>query len=242
MRRLSIAATLLIALVLTACAATPEPDPTSRPVTTAESQLLAVSRFNNFDAGSRPFTTSVRERGTDLALQGWIDYATHAGYAAVTGEFDPQALLWVDGTVGIHAAEPDSAGDPPLPLLALDDLAWQSHPLDATASRLDALLIALSNLGSDRPDNPLLVQQTGALWLREDEVDGTAVTVFAAPPSDEVPDASDPPITEDTAPLRLWIDDAGLMRRAEVMIGADWVTADFPNAPGERLELPEGDG
>lgn len=226
--RAAVLATVVAAL-LAGCAASASAEPTPRPVTAEEAQLLAVTRFDNFDAGSRPFRTSLSEQGTALELQGWIDYASSLGYAAVTGSFDPQALVWTSTTVGITTSEPDSDGNPALPIPALDDPAWAMHELDPTAARLDALLIALGGLGSDRPDNPLLVQQTGAFWLGTDDVDGTAVTIFAAPPSDEPPGPSSPPITADTSPLRLWVDADGLMLRVEVRLGDEWITVDMPD-------------
>lgn len=246
-RRGFVAGALALALALSGCAAS-APGPAAstsaaadaRPVTTDEAQLLAIARFNNFDLGSRPFTAEVQERGTDLHLQGWVDYASLLGYAAVTGAFEPQALLWTATTVGIATQQPDSTGDPTLPIPALDGGSWTSSPLDAEASRLDALLATIGGLGADRPDNPLLVQQSGALWLREDEIDGTPVTVFAAPPSDEPLDASDAPPDADTSPLRLWVDESGLLRRAEIRIGDTWTTIDFPDTPGADLELPAG--
>lgn len=241
MRR-SAAAVVAFILLLTGCSATngPEPSPTSsvRPVTTEEAQLLAIARFNNFDAGSRPFSTDVQERGADLHLQGWVDYVSQLGYASVTGTFDPQALLWTATTVGVTAQPPDATGHPPLPIRALNDPAWTSAPLDAQASRLDALLTTIGGLGADRPDNPLLVQQSGALWLREDEIDGTPVTVFAAPPADEPLTESEPAPDADTSSLRLWVDAAGLLLRAETRIGDSWTTIDFPDEPAPDLELP----
>ena len=233
---------LVAALALSACGGEPpDPDAGARPVTTEEAQLLAVARFNNFDAGTRPVRSSVTEQGTALALQGWFDYASHVGYAAVTGEFDPQSLLWTASAAGIADAAPDAEGNPPLPI-PVSLTSGESRGLDPTSSRLDALLAVIGSLGSDRPDNPLLLQQTGALWLREDTIDSTAVTVFAAPPSDTPPDASSPPITADTSSLRLWVDAAGLMRRAEVRLGSDWTTIEMPDAAGPVLTLPTGDG
>jgi hypothetical protein len=141
----------------------------------------------------------------------------------------------------VHDAAPDSDGNPPLPILNPADQAWLSHPLDASTSRLDALLISLGGLANDRPDNPVLIQQAGALWLRTDTIDGTPVTVFAAPPSDQPAGPSSAPITAETSPLRLWVDAAGLLRRAEMKIGGDWTTADFPAVPGATapvLTLP----
>ena len=162
-----------IVLALSACTSSPDPsapDASARPVTTEEAQLLAVTRFNNYDAGTRPFSTTLTEQGAELTVTGWIDYVAHVGYASVTGAFDPQAMVWSDTTVGIIPQTPDEDGNPILPMPAAD-AEWQSRPLDPTTSRLDAMLAVLSSLGSDRPDNPLLVQQTGALWLRDDTVD-----------------------------------------------------------------------
>ena len=125
----------------------------------------------------------------------------------------------------------------------LSDPEWQIQTLDPTASGLDALLAAISALGSDRPDNPLLLQQSGALWLREDEVDGTPVTVFAAPPSDEPVDAGIAGrALRDDATLRLWVGGDGLLLRAEVKLNNAWSVVDFPDTAAPRLEAPGGLG
>ena len=84
-RRATVFVVLLLA-ALAGCSSDPAPAAEQpRPVTTEESQLLATVRFNNFDAGSRPFRAALTEKGTDLHLQGWIDYGSHIGYAQVTG-------------------------------------------------------------------------------------------------------------------------------------------------------------
>ncbi len=223
----------VVALVLGGCSAPAQ----VRPVTTEESQLLAAMRFKSFDAGSREFATVVVEQGTSLHLHGWVDYVSHLGYAAVTGEgFESQALLWQADTVGIRTAPPDAAGLPTLPLPAASDAAWTSRPLQPDSSALDATLALIGNLGADRPENPLLVQQTGALWLREDELDGTAVTVFAAPPSDQVVDAAT--IDPEASSLRLWLDETGLLRRAQVRQAGFWYDIDFGLTPGPALAVP----
>ena len=243
-RLLGIAVALVLLLAgCSADSAAQEPTaPPARPVTTEEAQLLAVVRFNNFDTGTRPFSTAITEKGTELELQGWIDYAGHLGYAQVTGSFTPQALLWNGTTVGVHDSAPDANGNPALPIKDPTSTDWITHPLDGSTSRLDSLLIVLGGLGSDRPDNPLLLQQAGALWLRADTVDGTPVTVFASPPSDKPPAAGDPAITTDTSPLRLWVNAAGLLRRAEIRLGEQWQTVDFPDVPGPALSVAGSGG
>ena len=230
----------LVVFLLVSCASqtSTEKQDSARPVTTEESQLLAIARFNNFDAGSRPFITTVQDRGVDLRLQGWVDYVGHLGYASTTGEFAPQAMIWTPSTVGIIEREPDSTGNPVLPIPSNDDPTLTTAALDASMSRLDALLSVISSLGADRPDNPLLLQQSGALWLRNDEVGGIPVTVFAAPPNDSPRDKTSPKLNEDTSPLRLWVDENGLLLRAEARLGGDWSVIDFSDEPGPELALP----
>ncbi len=234
--RALLAAGLVTALA--GCSAHTTDAAAARPVTTEESQLLAIARFNNFDAGSRPFNGSIQERGVDLHLQGWVDYAAGLGFAATTGDFPAQALVWTSSEVGIVQAQPDAAGYPVLPMPGLTDPALSLDTLSPESSRLDALLAVISGLGADRPDNPLLLQQAGALWLRADHIDESPVTVFAAPPTDSPREASSPPLDANTSPLRLWVDATGLLLRAEVRIGDDWTIVDFADEQGQTLELP----
>lgn len=215
-----------------------EPESDARPVTAEEAQLLAITRFLNYDEGSRPFHTEVLAGETPVSLTGWIDWPAEAGYAQAATSSSDDALLWTPGTVGVYPQSADADGYPIMPIPDFTDENWVSRPSDPDASEFDALLLLLGSLGSDRPDNPLLVQQTGALWLGEDEVDGTPVTVFAAPPSDEPLDGATT-LDEDTSSLRLWLDDDGLMRRADLRLTEGWVAVTFPDQPGVRLELPE---
>lgn len=229
----------LVVLTLLGCTpqASAEKQDAGRPVTTEESQLLAITRFKNFDVGTRQFTTAVQERGVDLRMQGWADYTGNLGYASTTGTFPSQAMIWTSSTVSIIEREPDSAGNPTLPMPSADDPALSTSAMDASASRLDSLLSVISSLGADRPDNPLLLQQSGALWLRADEIGEIPVTVFAAPPNDSPRDESSPELTADTSPLRLWVNSEGLLLRAEVRLGGDWITVDFAAEPGPELTL-----
>lgn len=239
-RSLVLAATVLVATVLGGCTPTPAATPSPRPVTSDESQLLAITRFTNFDIGSRPIHTELTVSGVATEMTGWVDYASELGFVSVTGTFGAEALLWTNGAVGAIPREPDADGNPVLPIPELSDPEWQIQTFDPKASGLDALLAAISALGSDRPDNPLLLQQSGALWLREDEVDGTSVTVFAAPLSDEPVDSGDAAGAAEDATLRLWVASDGLLRRAEVRINNEWSVVDFSDAPAPHLEVPGG--
>lgn len=235
MRALVLLTSLLV--LLAGCA----PAQQWHPVTTEESQLLAATRFHNFDAGTRPFHTELEVQGAALTLDGWIDFVNHVGFARVSGPtFDPQTLLWGPSMVALKDVDP--GGQQPSTIPAPTDAdGWQIRELDGSGSTLDAVLILLSSLGSERPENPLLLQQAGALWLRNDSVEVAGekieVSVFAAPLQDGALTPDDPQPTPETATVKLWVDAAGLTHRVEALLGTQWVTADFGPATGQEMQV-----
>lgn len=242
MTRALIALFTLLALSfgLAACAA----QETWHPVTAEESERLAISRFNNFDEGVRQFNTSVTVQGSELELHGWYDFVEHIGYAAVTGRgFEPQAITWSEQAVMLREQQPDDVDSlPQLPIPPPAEANWQLRALDPTSSPLDTLLISFAHFASDRPDNPLLLVQSGALWLAseslETETGVTPVEVFAGPPSDAVLGPDDPTPTPESARVKYWLDENALMLRVELLIGSQWVAIDFTNSSDTDLASP----
>lgn len=212
--------------MLAGCAAAPSPDPeTARPVTVEESQALALVRFNNFDAGARRMAATLDDRDHELALDGWVDYTTHTGLALLTVDGAPDRDLVWDGAY-VATRPTTEAGAPAVPA---DLGGWDATPLDAQATPLQALLIVVASLGADRPENPLLLQQGGALWLRDDTVGDRSVAVFTGPSDSAVIDGV---INPDAASVRYWVDADGLLVRVEVRLGASWATVDLGDADG----------
>lgn len=227
----TISATLAFIAILFVTACSPQSG--WHPVNTEESQTLAVSRFNNFDIGTRSFSTAITVGSEEIALNGWIDFVGHAGYAAASGEgFDPQALLWEYDAAALTPAEIGSEGLPSAEASAFaPSVEWDIRGLDPSASSLDALLMIMISLGSDRPENPLLLQQAGALWLGTDEIKAAGksipVSVFAAPLQEVALTPDDPQPTPEDALVKLWVDGDGVMWRTEALIAGNWVTIDF---------------
>jgi hypothetical protein len=223
-------AAVAVLAVLAGCTTAPEPDPdAARPVTEEESQTLALVRFNNFDAGTRRLTATLEDRGHALALDGWVDYTTHTGLALLTVDGAPDRdLVWNGAYVALRPST--TTGAPEVPA---DLNGWDATELDAGAAPLHALLIVLASLGADRPENPLLLQQGGALRLREDSVGDTPVTVFTGPNDGAVVDGV---VDPEAASVRYWVDDDGLLLRVEVRLGSTWATVDLGN--GEGVTIP----
>jgi len=74
----------------------------------------------------------------------------------------------------------------------------------------DLLLTLLLSLGTDRPENALLLRQGSAEFLRHDEVDGVRVTVMSGPrPAQDTQESK----------TRYWVDADGDLRRFEAYLG-----------------------
>lgn len=222
-RRRAAGTLVAVTLLLTAaCSGGGEPaaeESAVRPVTVAESERLASVRFRNFDAGSRKVTATYTDQGHEVALEGWYDYTTHTGYGLVSADGVPSDRIVWDGrilatTAGDHLGEPVTSLD-----------GWQAGKLDAGTSPLAVVLTVLAGLGADRPENPLLIRQGGALWLREDTAGRQEVTVFAGP-TDPQTDGGDP----DAAGIHYWVDQSGLAHRVDVRLGKEWAEVTLEDA------------
>lgn len=213
---------------------------TARPLTTDEAQGLATMRFRTSTPSVRHMSLEVDDHGQRFVVDGWVDLIAHVGYATVRDAATPDVALLAWTPVGIATYEPAPAGTaslPPLPPPGLADAAaWRSSSLDPSTSRLHAVLATVLALGNDRPDNPLLLQQSDARWLREDEVGGTAVVVYSAPTTDEL-DAQDTTSDGSAASVRYWVDSGWVAQRLEVRPGGSgpWVQVDL--APADDVEL-----
>lgn len=237
---LGVMAAAALALSLAACAPADSDDfaaGDARPLTTEEAQTLAAMRLRNLDAGARTVAFELAGPDGGTAFDGWFDYESGVGYGLAGGEAN-ELLLWNTRAVGTHPATTDAA---PLPIPDTDRLAtaWQGSALDPASSRLDTVLATIGSLGSDRPENPLLLQQNGTLWLGQRTVDGTPLTVFAGPPSDEAlqpGETADP----DAATVRYWIDDRATLHRLDVRLGGEdaWTTVRFGDAGDVTLGDP----
>jgi hypothetical protein len=236
--RISVALVAAVAL-LVGCAPAAE---SARPITTEESQLLAVVRFNNFNAGARTVLAAFSDAGTELSLEGWVDYETQVGYATLTESESGgvSLVVWDEATLAarpVAASEAAELTQSPVtaPTLATD---WGTAPLSPQGA-LHPLLAILIALGNDRPDNPLLLQQGGALWLRVDSIGETEVTVFSGPTTADDADAdTSTTVDPDAANARYWVDADGLLLRCEVRLGSEWVTIDLGPADDVHLESP----
>lgn len=225
---LVIAAT--VAGTLAGCSAAPAGE-TATALTTTQAERLAVTRFRNFDAGVRSVTLEIpgTEAG-DLRVTGWFDYEKGVGYGSVTAAAAPAGLVWWNATtIATRSIAIDTA---PFPLPADD---WQSGTLDPSSTSLANALALVASLGSDRPENPQLLAQSDAAYLRSDTVGPTVVDVFLGPSAADSSTAAPA-----AARARYWITDTGALERFESPASSSTkkrMTFDFGDASG--ITIPE---
>ncbi|MFF2350918.1 hypothetical protein ACFVVL_14165 [Kitasatospora sp. NPDC058115] len=215
-------------------------EPGERPVTVDEASRLALSRLNLFEASPVAVTLTASEGGgVGVRVEGVVDYRTRRGtgryqVTGANGPLDHGLVVWDAGGLGL-APEPAGADGP----------AWQQaehvprqgwSPRSYTADPLDAGLQLIVQLGADRPDNPLLLAQSGARWLGRDRLDGREHDRFAGPRAQgAAPDG-------ERSPLTYWVDADGALRRvtmrmpglgtpSTVEFGGRDDTAKLPEAP-----------
>jgi len=210
------AAVLLALLAVVGCGGTTSSPavPEERGLHADEAEELAVMRFQNYRDGVLGGRIELPSSGGMTATVA-VDYRAHHGLGVITGgapagaspdaanDAAPALFAW-DGSQVFSAL---GAADDPFGGKLPPRHRWSRAALNPTAP-VDNFLLLLLQLGSDRPENPQLLQQSSARFLRSDEVDGVPVKVFAGPA----------PADGDTTQTRTryWLDEDGFMRRFEV--------------------------
>lgn len=227
-----------------------------RPVTTEEASRLALSRLNLYQASPVAVTLTTTEGGgVVVRVKGVVDYRAHravgsyqvtgstgtSGSSATSGppaagQLDRGLIVWDTGGLGLA---PAPAGDDKQPWQQAEHIprsGWSSRSY--TTDPLDAGLQLLIGLGADRPDNPMLLAQSGARWLAHDRIDGRSYDRFAGPRAQ----GATPGAGSDggRSPLTYWVDgDGGLRRVTMRMAGLGTpTTVEFTGREG-RAKLPE---
>ncbi|WBP90759.1 hypothetical protein [Kitasatospora cathayae] len=209
-----------------------------RPVTTEEAGRLALSRLNLYQASPVGVVLTADEGGgVRILVEGVVDYRTHRGVGryrstGASGSLDHGLVVWDTGGLGLA---PEPAGDQRPPWEQAEHIprsGWS--PRSYTADPLDAGLQLLTQVGADRPDNPLLLAQSGARWLGRDRIDGGGYDRFAGPRAQgAAPDGK-------SSPLTYWVDGDGNLRRVTMrMAGLGTPTSvDFSGRDADA-KLPE---
>jgi hypothetical protein len=194
------------------------------PLTAAQANVLAGVLYANQQAGGASFRATVPfGSAATFVLEGTIDWRNHVGQATVVTRFSsgqPEQrvpLLFtqtavLDGSIRDHAEQ--------LAPLGLDQLKWVARAPAPGDVPLDVVLALLMGMASEQRENPLLIRQSGAAFLRSDEVGGVAVDVYR--------------YGERT---RYWVAEDGVIRRVEAELAVAEGTTIIDLSPGPQQVL-----
>lgn len=225
-RTFIIAAGSLALVSLAACSATEDPTPQPSELTLEQAELLATFRFKNYLAEQ----VSYQITGPDtFPVSGTVvlDTQAHTGRGRVSAGDAPDSLV-VWGQQSVFTCV-DAA--------AWEDLAsWSGR--DIGQSDIDSFLLMLLLLSSDRPENAQLLQQSGAVWLGTETVNGVECDVFTGP-GDGAPRSAAPETS--TSPVRYYLDSQGVLQFFSARVTNEetspWTATRIEEAPA--IEVPD---
>lgn len=204
---------------LSACGGSGSPASTSgaapsasgpRPLTTEEASALAMVRFRQFEASPVPVTMSW-PGSPEATFAATLDLRKHLGYGTFSTEADGSVLDRGFVAWDLQTLATAQVAGRPRKVPKTDD--WYRRAMSPDIPRDIFLAVAL-NLGSDRPENPALLRQGSARFLRYDELDGDRVSVLEGPRPAKAEDSGD-----GRGRLRYWLDGRGRFRRLEAYLG-----------------------
>ncbi|MCB0966763.1 MAG: hypothetical protein KDB37_08000 [Ilumatobacter sp.] len=180
MKRVLLAALVLVAAACGGGQPEVELDPDERAVTDDEAARLAETLVTNRELGGADFSITARlPNGATATLDGEVDWADHAGRATVTTSEGPAAVsevVWTE--TDVYERIPDLTD---LAAQIGQDVDWVSRAPDPDGRDIDAMIEVVLGLSAEEVDNAVLIQQEpGTAFLRDDTVDteGVDVEVF----------------------------------------------------------------
>jgi hypothetical protein len=236
-----IAVSLGIALLLS----TPgDPHATqSTAMSSAQADLLAVARFNDYQNRVSAIKASVPISGQTFELDGRVDWQNRLGYATLTARQQgggTELLQWTPNGIAVRGGWGWSG---PLPATPPAD-GWEVRAWQPGAD-LDTALQLILALGADKPENAQQIQRSGAGVLRHDSIGGEPVTVFAGPPESGGGSAGVGAGTGGTTSpagagshTRYWITADGSLRRFEALVDGSTAWTEVDIAPGRAPAVP----
>lgn len=151
-----------------------------RPLTIDQAEALSSVLLKNYEAGGAKFRATIPySRTATFVLTGEVNYERHLAGARLTVESSstqtvrPTELFWNDTDV---VEELDGL---PLEMATRGrtDVKFLSRPMTTTSPQ-DIVLKLVLGTASQQRDNPQLVQQGGARFLRAEMIGADAVDVY----------------------------------------------------------------
>jgi hypothetical protein len=228
------------AVALTACDAGGPHAVSPQRLNTAQAQALAIMRFHNYDKGTLDVRLDVPTGSVDFRADAVLDLHQGVGY----GEYSttlPHSTEKVSGGMiawSRSLVETTNVGTFVEKPKATD---WTERSI-GQASAIDIMLLLALDLGDDRPENPALLQQSGARLVRTEHSAGKSIWVISGPGA-AAADTGSPSAAASGAQTQsrttYWIDSAGTMSRFEADLGGATARLSVEGTNGYPAAVPK---
>jgi hypothetical protein len=196
-------------------------DASPQPLTDEQASALSQVLLRNLESGGASVEADVPfGPGTRLTLDGDVDWADHTGRATLTTFSDGDG----DGTAERRDEVTEVAWSEQEVALRPEDGEWSVRAADPRNTPLDQVIALIVGAAGPERDNPLLVAQSAATFVRTDSVDDVAVDVI-----------------DGGGPLTYWIgvDDGALHRLDAEIAGFEGTTTiTFTDHGSRTIDLP----
>lgn len=191
-----------------------------------QAQALAVVRFNNYSAGT--IRLEIEAQGTvEMTADVLVDLRSHVAYGsyqatdpATSEQVGSGVIAWSNDQIGTAVTDD--------PTQVPKATAWTLRAMDASQSLDVALALALQ-LGDDRPENPMLLQQSIARLLRSEGKGDDRLWVMTGPGSSD---------GKTESRTTYWVDATGHLQRMEARIGGASAVFEV-EAPAADEKIPD---
>jgi hypothetical protein len=228
------------AVALTACGGGGPHAVSPQRLNTAQAQALAIMRFHNYDKGVLDVRVDVPAGSVDFRADAVLDLRQGVAYGEYSttlphssAKVSSGVIAWSRSLVettdgGTFAQKPKAT-------------AWTERPI-GQASAIDVMLLLALDLGDDRPENPALLQQSGARLLRTEHSGGKNIWVISGPGSAVADTGLPSPAaagTQTQSRTTYWIDSTGALSRFEADLGGATARLSVEGTSGYPAAVPK---
>ncbi|MFD3517463.1 hypothetical protein [Streptomyces sp. NPDC058657] len=192
-----------------------------RPVTTEEAEQLAAARFGLHEQSPLEVEAQAPMGNGTVTVRALVDYRTHRAVGTYTAAGAKGLLAWDASGLAVAKGNAASASEAVTAAGKLNSRAWS--PRAYKTDPLDTVLRITMALGADRPDNPQLLAEQGAMSLGEEQWRGAAYSLYSGPRpaagpaakrgAPAAPSASAP---TGRSPLTYWVGQRSDLRRVVI--------------------------
>lgn len=221
LRLVSLAAAAAAVVLLAGCGSEKPVAQEPKRLNTEQAQALAIMRFQNFNKRVLHVKIDVPAKPVDFHAEAVLDLRDHVGFGEYTTTNSGTSDVVTSGVIAWSQdliATTDGGDFKQLP----PDSAWTQRPIGQSTA-VDAMLLMALQLGGDRPENPVLLQQSSARLLRTEKHNGKPVWVISGPAASgadvTATNGAEDDANSQTSRTTYWIDKEGMLSRFEAKLG-----------------------